>query len=276
MLNALKFSISTAVLFVAMALFAVIALFAAPKQADAAITPLSQIQPGDLIRAQTLTAVYYYGNDNLRYVFPNDRTYFTWYSNFDTVKWITDADMFKVQIGGNVTYKPGVKMVKVNSDPKTYALAHNGTLRWVKTEQVAVTLYGSTWNKQIDDIPDGFFSNYKIGAEIEDATTYNKASELSAASSINIDKELVTPKDVTISNSAYSPTSVTIKAGQTVRFLNSDSTTHTITADNLTWGSGSITTGNQWIKKYTTAGTYTYHCSIHPEMTGTVIVEENL
>src|SRR3989339_2273381 len=115
--------------------------------AEAATTALADLNAGDLIRGQSLSAVYYYGADGFRYVFPNDKTYFTWYSNFDSVKWLTDADLGKIQIGGNVTYKPGVKMIKINSDPKTYAIGEGGALRWVSTESAAIALYGSDWNK---------------------------------------------------------------------------------------------------------------------------------
>src|SRR3989338_2938836 len=76
----------------------------------AAITPLAYINSGDLIRGESFAAVYYMGEDGFRYVFPNDKTYFTWYENFDSVKWLSDTDMGTIQIGGNVTYRPGVKM----------------------------------------------------------------------------------------------------------------------------------------------------------------------
>src|SRR5690349_3043752 len=69
----------------------------------------SSVNSGDLVRGQTYSAVYYIGADGLRYVFPNQKTYDTWYSNFNTVKFISDADLAKIQIGGNVTYKPGVR-----------------------------------------------------------------------------------------------------------------------------------------------------------------------
>jgi len=113
-----------------MTAFGMVLGFNLPLSAQAAVLPLAQIQPGDLIRGTSFPAVYYYGRDGFRYVFPNDKAYFTWYSDFSSVKWISDADMGKVQIGGNVTYRPGVKMIKINSDPKTYAISRGGKLRW--------------------------------------------------------------------------------------------------------------------------------------------------
>src|SRR6266576_2699138 len=80
---------------------------------------------GTLIKG-SLAAVYYCGADMKRYVFTNDKNYWTWYPDFSGVMNISDSDLASVQIGGNVTYRPGVKMVKIQSDPKVYALSHGG------------------------------------------------------------------------------------------------------------------------------------------------------
>ncbi|MBU0614191.1 hypothetical protein KJ766_02825, partial [Patescibacteria group bacterium] len=55
------------------------------SQKATALTPISSVSAGDLIRGEAFSAVYYMGNDGLRYVFPNSNTYFTWYEDFDTV-----------------------------------------------------------------------------------------------------------------------------------------------------------------------------------------------
>jgi hypothetical protein len=155
----------------------------------APLSPVHGAMSGDLIRG-SLPAVYYYGSDGKRYVFPNEKTYKTWYADFSGVKVITDSELASYPIGGNVTYRPGVKMVKITTDPKVYAVAENGALRWVTSEAVAVALYGANWNQMIDDVPDPFFVNYSTGADITDASQYNKANETAAATSINDDKNL--------------------------------------------------------------------------------------
>ena len=112
------------------AIFALVfTLAGATPSASAATIPVSQVNAGDLVRGQSFPAVYYVGRDGFRYVFPNDKAYFTWYSNFDNVKWLSDPDLGTLQIGGNVTYRPGAKMIKINSDPKVYAVGENGSLR---------------------------------------------------------------------------------------------------------------------------------------------------
>lgn len=136
------------------------------------------------------SAVYYIGNDGKRYVFPTEKTYYTWYADFSGVKEIGATELASYRIGGNVTYRPGMKMVKITTDPKVYAVTKGGVLKEIASEAVAKALYGTTWNKQIDDVPDPFFINYKIGAKINAAADYVIETEKAASAGINIDKGL--------------------------------------------------------------------------------------
>lgn len=77
--------------------------------------------------------------------------------------------------------------------------------------------------------------------------------------------------EVTIQNFAFNPDSVTISSGDTVKWTNMDSTAHTITGTDFS--SGNLNKGDSYENTFTKAGTYDYHCSIHPSMTGTVIVK---
>ena len=121
---------------------------------------------GSLVKLAGSQALYYCGADGKRYVFPNDKTYFTWYKNFDDVIEISAEVMAGLPLGGNVTYRPGEKMIKIQTDPKVYAVAKNGTLRWIRSAETAALLYGDDWNKKVDDVPDSFFFSYKIGDPI--------------------------------------------------------------------------------------------------------------
>ena len=172
----------------------------------ALVTPLTAnaFATGDLVRA-SMPAVYYVGSDGKRYVFPNEKTYATWYSDFSGVQVITDAELASMPIGGNVTYKPGVLMVKINTDPKVYAVDAHGTLRWIQSEALATCLYGSNWNTKIQDVPDAFFVNYSVGADISSCGDFVPANATAAATSINQDKSL---------GSAVVGLSVSMSAGQ--------------------------------------------------------------
>lgn len=172
----------------------------------------SAASAGDLIKASG-AAVYYYGADGKRYVFPNEKTYFTWYSDFSSVKTITDAELAAIQIGGNVTYKPGVKMVKITTDPKVYVVDAGGTIRWVESEAIAAALYGSDWNTKIHDIPDAFFVNYTVGASVAAASYFDPAAATAAATSIDVDKNLSASQvgaQVTVKLASDTPAGVTV------------------------------------------------------------------
>jgi plastocyanin len=67
---------------------------------------------------------------------------------------------------------------------------------------------------------------------------------------------------------------VVIGVNNTVTWVNKDVATHTVTSDTSgQFDSGDLNQGQSWSYTFTTPGTYSYHCSIHPWMSGTVIVE---
>ncbi len=129
------------------------------------VASAATLSGGDLIKASG-PAVYYYAADGKRYVFPNERTYKSWYKDFSGVKTISDAELAAIMIGGNVTTRPGTYLVKITTDPKTYAVTSGGQLHWIESEAVAKALYGMDWAKRVVDVPDAFFVNYTVGSSI--------------------------------------------------------------------------------------------------------------
>lgn len=247
--------------------------FTSVPQAQA-LTPLDDLQAGDLIRGESLPAVYYYGVDGLRYVFPNQKTYDTWYSDFDSVVWVSDLDLTKIQIGGNVRYRPGVRMVKIQSDPVVYVVDVDGELRPVASESAASEMYGSDWNQHIDDIPDSFFGNYSINnTEVNGVSDFDPDAVTADITTIEENRDLVAPEEITIDGSGYSPVGVTVQAGHAVRFTNNDDTQHTATGDDLSWGTGTMQPGGSYIKVFTEPGEYPFFDSYDSGNTGAVIVE---
>jgi MYXO-CTERM domain-containing protein len=71
---------------------------------------------------------------------------------------------------------------------------------------------------------------------------------------------------------SFSPEQVTVPVGETVRWTNADSTSHTITANDGSFDSGSKAAGGTFERMFTAAGTFTYFCAIHTSMQGTVQV----
>ena len=76
-----------------------------------------------------------------------------------------------------------------------------------------------------------------------------------------------------LGTSAYAPNPFTVSAGTTVTWTNNDSIAHTSTADGGAWNSGSIAAGGHFSFTAQTKGTFTYHCTIHPGMIGTLVVQ---
>lgn len=131
---------------------------------------------GDLIKMNGLSSVYYLSADGKRYIFPNEATYFSWYSDFSEVVVISQSELESYPLGANVTMRPGIKLVKITTNPKVYAVTSGGTLLAIPDEATASTLYGANWNKRIVDVPDAFFTNYKIGTATVSATAYPQGS----------------------------------------------------------------------------------------------------
>ena len=76
---------------------------------------------------------------------------------------------------------------------------------------------------------------------------------------------------VTIQNFAFNPASLTVKQGTKVTWGNKDSVDHTVVFAGF--NSQNISTNGTFEHVFGAKGTFTYHCSIHPNMTGTITVE---
>ena len=71
---------------------------------------------------------------------------------------------------------------------------------------------------------------------------------------------------------AFSPASLTVAVGTTVTWQNSTSAPHTVTSDTGNTLNGMLSTGGTYSFTFTKAGTYAYHCNIHPYMKAMIIV----
>jgi plastocyanin len=81
---------------------------------------------------------------------------------------------------------------------------------------------------------------------------------------------------ITIKNFAFDPSTLTVKTGTAVTWVNQDGAPHIIVSDTgspAAFSSDSLSTGASYKFTFTQSGTYTYHCSIHPSMKGTIIVQ---
>lgn len=104
------------------------------------------------------------------------------------------------------------------------------------------------------------------GSTGESATTTEAAGATTTAAT-------GTGAQVAMKNIAFDPASVTINAGEKVTWTNEDSVPHTVVGDNGEFESDTLAKGDTFSFTFDQAGTYAYHCSIHPNMRGTVIVQ---
>jgi plastocyanin len=78
--------------------------------------------------------------------------------------------------------------------------------------------------------------------------------------------------EVWIQGHAYSPATITVTAGTTIKWTNKDPVAHTVTSDDGLFDSGSLVNGDTWSMPFNNPGTFKYHCTPHPGMIATVVV----
>jgi plastocyanin len=81
------------------------------------------------------------------------------------------------------------------------------------------------------------------------------------------------PTEVKIDNFTFGPAEVTVKVGSTITWTNHDDIPHTVVSTDKEFKSKVLDTDEKFSATLTRAGTFTYFCSIHPKMTGTVVVQ---
>ena len=79
--------------------------------------------------------------------------------------------------------------------------------------------------------------------------------------------------EVTVDNFTFSPQTLTIKAGTKVTWTNRDDIPHTVASATKAFKSPALDTDDSYSFTFTTAGSYEYFCSLHPHMTGTIVVQ---
>jgi len=83
-----------------------------------------------------------------------------------------------------------------------------------------------------------------------------------------------TPANVIqIRNFSFVQNNLSVEPGTTVTWVNCDEVTHTSTSDTGVWDSGSLTPGTTYQRTFSAAGAFPFHCTPHPSMQGTVVVE---
>jgi len=80
-------------------------------------------------------------------------------------------------------------------------------------------------------------------------------------------------REVKIDNFSFTPNTLTVAAGTTVTWTNSDDIPHTVVSVDKTFKSKVLDTDDKFSYTFTKPGTYSYFCSVHPKMTGKIVVQ---
>lgn len=287
-------------IFLTFATAAVVALVAVPAMAALDFPTVAGLAPGSLIKSADSSTVYYFGEDEMRYGFPDENTFFTWYEGFDSVQTIALSEMNMIPFGGMTTYKPqfgndgaSTRLLKLATSSTVYVPIGDGMLIAIKGEDQATALFGEGWNALVDDLPDAFVPNYLIlGGNLGEDTSFvedegytiSDDKELSTAAGLMMyeeplrfaaEDETVELGDSNCADDYCGYNVVTVEQGDTLKFVNYTSETLTIRedVDNL-FSTGKI--DPEAIAVITIdlePGTYNFRADEDWEMMGVLVVE---
>jgi amicyanin len=105
------------------------------------------------------------------------------------------------------------------------------------------------------------------------ASAASLGAVLAAALFFSPMRALAADAEVKIDNFTFNPPRLVVKAGTTVTWDNDDDIPHTVVATGKAFRSKTLDTEDKFSFTFTTPGTYEYFCSLHPHMTGSIVVE---
>jgi hypothetical protein len=111
--------------------------------------------------------IYYYAADGKRYIFPTIETYRTWFSDISVndIQTYNLIKLYETPLGGNVTCRPGT-LIQTPTDYNVYLVVKNGHARAISDTNLLDQIYNYQWKKTIVNLPNYYFSNYKIDKPI--------------------------------------------------------------------------------------------------------------
>jgi plastocyanin len=102
------------------------------------------------------------------------------------------------------------------------------------------------------------------------------AVAVAAAPAASAQHVMASGPTVDVGFDTFAPPAIDVLTGDTVTWMNDSSRQHTVTADDGSFDSGQIPVGGMYAQRFATPGTFAYHCSLHPFMTGAVAVHDLL
>lgn len=150
----------------------------------------SVVRAGDVVTSEGLPNNYYIGMNGKRYVFPTLQTYRTWYPDNATLKKLDRKKLEAIPLTGNVTYRPGMRVITFATDPTYYVVSHGGVLREA-SQSLLRSYYGNNWKERVDTLEEYYLPDYTIGAPIYSLSSYSPQAEYDLSKTVGHDKNLV-------------------------------------------------------------------------------------
>lgn len=143
---------------------------------------------GRVLVGPKVATKFYLARDGKRYVFPDEtKTYDTWKSTLPAVTKVTQEELESYPLGGNVWYRPGTRLIRIQTDERIFAVAHGGVLRPIN-EGNAALIFGANWKSLLDTLQDYYFTNYTIGEPIGGPSDYSVQAEQGKSTTIEANK----------------------------------------------------------------------------------------
>lgn len=265
-------------------------LFGLVATAQAVTFPrVADLSIGDLVTSSETAAVYYFGEDEQRYVFPTEHVFYSWYENFDTVKTISHDDLMLIPLAGNVTYRPHYKgipsrLVKEYYDANVYVVLPDAHLLAIQDEETAHYFFGAFWTSVVDDVPDYLMNDYtKLGGvlnadmefvPLDHAITISTDKGLDPAIGILMYEEPLrfATRSETVAAGPYNE--ATVNRYGTIKFVNYTHENLTIREDRGHWTTGEMAPGDIVVLYIDdVAGEYSFTADEDDHMIGTLTVQ---
>lgn len=120
----------------------------------------------------------------------------------------------------------------------------------------------------------GYLGRHKIKSLMSGSTPQTTTQTTTAPTTDSQANSTTTGQNqIQIQNFNFSPATMTVKVGDKVTWTNQDSAGHSATADDNSFDTGVLSTGQSGSITFSKAGTFSYHCSVHPSMKATIIVQ---
>jgi len=132
--------------------------------------------------------IYYYAADGKRYIFPTIETFHSWFKDIlpEDIREYDLNQLYQTPLGGNVTLRPGTLM-QTPTDTNIYLVVKNGQISPINDQLLLTKLFGADWQKKVVNLPNFYFTNYKVIKPIISAADF---PDLPTALTIDQDKGL--------------------------------------------------------------------------------------